>query len=82
MLSSPSKYLPLLKSLSQMEDCENDQRGNENSHLISPSTSSPALRTQWEIGQFDPAGLILIYAKHEEAFFGDAVFYRRTEFDR
>jgi len=42
----------------------------------------PSLRGGWKIDQFDRAGLILVYAKHEEAFFGNAGLRRWTEFDR
>ena len=38
----------------------------------------PALRGQWKIGQFGPAGSILIYSKQKEASFGNSGSYSRT----
>ncbi len=41
-----------------------------------------ALRGRREIGKFGPAGLILIYTKHEKPLLGNASLQRRTDLDR
>jgi hypothetical protein len=37
---------------------------------------------EWKVGQFDPAGLIRVCTKHEEALFGNTGLHRRAKLNR